>query len=101
MGFIKFLYFGGIGIIFCIVQLLVLIKTKKVWVKWLPVSLTVAGLLFCLASYLNLFWTNSSSVLAENQCFSLFLLTPVSLSLIGCLLGYIIYKLFNIFQKQL
>ena len=95
MGFIDFLYFGGIGIIFCIVQFLVLLKIKKIWIKWLPIGLTIAGLLFCLVLYLNLFWTNSSSVIAENQYFSLFLLKPISLSFIGCLLGFIIYKLYK------
>ena len=95
MGFIDFLYFGGIGIIFCIVQFLVLLKIKKNWIKWVPIALTLAGLLFCLVLYLNLFWTNSSSVIAENQYFSSFLLKPISLSFIGCLLGFIIYKLYK------
>ena len=95
MGFIDFLYFGGIGIIFCIVQFLVLLIIKKNWIKWLPIALTLAGLLFCLVLYLNLFWTNSSSVIAENQYFSSFLLKPISLSFIGCLLGFIIYKLYK------
>ena len=95
MRFINFLYFGGIGIIFAIVQFLILIKRKKTWVKWLPIGVNIIGLLFCLALYLNLFWTNSSSVLAENQYFSLFLLTPIILSFIGCLLGFVVYKLYK------
>ena len=91
----EFLCFGGIGTIFCIVQFLVLLKVKKNWIKYLPIALTIAGLLFCSILYLNLFWTNTSSVLAENQYFSLFLLKPISFSFIGCLLGFIIYKLYK------
>lgn len=30
MGFVDFLYLGGIGIIFCIVEFLVLLKIKKI-----------------------------------------------------------------------
>lgn len=94
-----FLYFGGIGIVFLVVQFIFISKAKKSWIKWLPTEVTVAGLLFCLVLYLNLFWTNSSSVIAENQYFALFLLIPCSLSFIGCLLGCIIYKLFSIFYE--
>lgn len=96
----SFLYFGGIGIIFCIVQFLILSKVKKSWIKWLPTGVTIAGLLFCLVLYLNLFWTNSSSVIGENQYLALFLITPCTLSFIGCLLGCIIYKLFNKFHEK-
>lgn len=95
----NFLYSGGIGIIFCIVQFLILLKINKSWIKWLPIGVVVTSLLFCLVLYLNLFWTNSPSVLAENKYFSLFLLTPISLSFIGCLLGYIINKLYSKFYK--
>lgn len=98
--FMKFLYFGDIGIIFCVVQFLILSKIKKSWIKWFPMAVTIAGLLFCLILYLNVFWTNSPSVISENQYFALFLLKPVSLSFIGCLLGCIIYKLCNRFYKQ-
>ena len=99
MEFTDFIYFVGIGIIFCIVQFLVLLKIKKKYIKWLPIGIPTAGFIFCLVLYLNLFWTNSSSVIAENQYFSLFLLKPISLSFIGCLLGFIIYKLYK-FCKQ-
>lgn len=90
-----FLYFGGIGIIFCIIQFFILNKTKKSWIKWLPMGVTIAGFLFCFVLYLNFFWTNSPSVIAENQYFALFLIIPVSFSFMGCLLGCIIYKLCN------
>ena len=92
MGFINFLYFRGIGVAFAIIQFLILLKIKRSWIKWLPTGVNIIALLFCLVLYLNLFWTNSSSVLAENQYFSLFLLTPISISFIGCLLGFIVYK---------
>lgn len=95
----RFLYFGGIGIIFCIVQFLILIKAKKCWIKWLPTGVTIAGLLFCLVLYLNLFWTNSPSVIAESQYLALFLIIPCSLSFVGCVVSCIIYKLFNRLHK--
>ena len=96
----EFLYYGGIGIIFCVVQFLILSKVKKSWIKWLPVGVSIAGFLFCFVLYFNLFWINSPSVIAENQYFALFLLTPVALSFTGCLLGCIIYNLCNRFYKQ-
>ena len=94
-----FLYFGGVGIIFCVVQFLILSKVKKAWIKWLPMGVTIAGFLFCFVLYLNLFWTNSPSVIAESQLLALVLIIPVSLSFMGCLLGYIIYKLCNTFKQ--
>lgn len=98
MGFIDFLYFGGIGVIFCIVQFLALLKIKKNCIKWLPIGIPTAGFIFCFVLYLNLFWTKSLSVLTENQYFSLFLLIPIIFSFIGSLFGYISYKLFNRFH---
>ena len=96
----EFLYFVGIGVVFCVVQFLILSKVKKSLIKWFPMGVTNAGLLFCLIVYLNIFGINSSSVFAENQYFALFLLTPVALSFTGCLLGCIIYNLCNRFYKQ-
>ena len=94
-----FLYFGGVGIIFCVVQFLILSKVKKAWIKWLSMGVTIAGFLFCFVLYLNLFWTNSPSVIAESQLLALVLIIPVSFSFMGCLLGYIIYKLCNTFKQ--
>ena len=93
----EFLYYGGIGIIFCVVQFLILSKVKKPWIKWLPVGVSITGFLFCFVLYLNLFWINSPSVIAESQFLALVLIIPVSFSFMGCLLGCIIYKLFNRF----
>ena len=95
-----FLYFGGIGIVFCVVQFLVLSKFKKHWIKWLPAGVTIAGLLFCLIAYLNVFWENTPDAIAENQSFALLFVIPCSLSFVGCLLGYIIHKILNRFDKQ-
>ena len=92
-----FLCLGGIGTIFCVVQFLILSKVKKYWIKWMPMGVTIAGFLFCFVLYLNLFWTNSPSVIAESQLLALVLIIPVSFSFIGCLLVCIIYKLCNRF----
>ena len=92
-----FLYLGGIGIIFCVVQFLILSKIKKYWIRWIPMGVTIAGFLFCFVLYLNLFWTNSPSVIAESQLLALVLIISVSFSFIGCLLGCIIYKFCNRF----
>lgn len=83
-----------IGLVFCVVQFLISKKTKKTWVKWLPIEGIIIGLLFCLIAYLNVFWTNSSSVISENQYLALILVMPFSSAFVGCLLGGIIYKLF-------
>ena len=93
----EFLYYGGIGIIFCVVQFLILSKVKKSWIKWLPVGVSIDGFLFCFVLYFNLFWISSPSVIAESQFLALVLIIPVSFSFMGCLLDCIIYKLFNRF----
>jgi len=95
-----FLYFGGIGIIFCVVQFLILSKVKKYWIRWIPIGITFISLLFCFILYLNVFGPNSQSVIAENQYFALFLAIPFSAAFIGCLLGGIICKLFSRFYEQ-
>ena len=82
-----FLYLGGIGIIFCVVQFLILSKVKKSWIKWLSVGVSIAGFLFCFVLYLNLFWINSPSVIAESQFLALVLIIPVSFSFIGLFIG--------------
>ena len=58
-------------------------------------GVAIGGLLFCLVVYLNVFWPNSPSVIAENQYFELFLLVPFSSAFIGSLLGIIIFKVLN------
>lgn len=93
----EFLYFVGIGVVFCVIQFLILSKVKKYWIKWIPMGVTIAGFLFCFVLYLNLFWTNSPSVIAESQLLALVLIISVSFSFIGCLLGCIIYKFCNRF----
>lgn len=96
----EFLILISIGFIFCIIQFFILNKLKKSWIKWTPIGITVSGLLFCLVLYLNLFWTNSSSVIAENQYLALILVNPFTTAFIGCLIGYIICWLFNKFNTQ-
>ena len=89
-----------IGFIFCIIQFGISNKLKKSWIKWTPIGITVIGLLFCLVLYLNLFWTNSSSVIAESQYLALILVKPFTTAFIGCLIGCIIFKLLSRLNKQ-
>ena len=95
----EFLILISIGFIFCIIQFCILRKLKRVWIKWIPIGTTVISLLFCFILYLNVFGTNSQSVIAENQYFALFLAIPFSAAFIGCLLDIIICKLFSIFYE--
>ena len=95
----EFLILISIDFIFCIIQFCILRKLKRVWIKWIPIGTTVISLLFCFILYLNVFGTNSQSVIAENQYFALFLAIPFSAAFIGCLLGIIICKLFSIFYE--
>lgn len=96
----EFLILISIGFIFCIIQFWISSKLKRSWIKWTPIGITVIGLVFCLVLYLNLFWTNSSSVIAENQYLALILVKPFTTAFIGCLIGYIICKLFSRLNKQ-
>lgn len=89
----------SIALIFCIIQFRILSKIKKTWIKAIPIGITVISLLWCFVLYLNLFWTNSESVIAENQYFALFLTIPFSTAFIGCLIGGIIYKLYSRLKK--
>lgn len=83
-----------IGLIFCVFQFLILKNIKKAWIKWLPIGVISLGLLFCLVAYLNVFWTDSASVISENQYLALFLVVPLGSAFAGCLFGGTIYKLF-------
>ncbi len=91
----KILSFITIGFIFCVLQFLISNKVKKTWVKWVPIGITVVGLLFCLVTYLSALWTLSPSVIAENQYFALFLAVPFSTGFLGCLFSIFITKLLN------
>lgn len=91
----EFLILISIGFIFCIIQFWTSSKLKKAWMKWIPIGITVTGLLFCFVLYLNLFWTNSPSVIAENQYLALVLVMPFTTAFIGCLIGNITCKLFS------
>ena len=84
-----------VGLVFCLVQLFILSKLKKVWIKYLPMEVAIGGLMFCLIGYLNIFWTNTPSVVSENQYLSVFLFVPFSGAFIGCILGIIIFQVLS------
>lgn len=88
-----------IGFIFCVIQFWISNKIKKAWIKCIPIGITVLGLLFCFVLYLNIFWTNSPSVIAENRLLAWILVIPFTTAFIGCLIGGITCKLFGKLNK--
>ncbi len=61
--------------------------------KFIPIAITIMGLLFCLATYLGAFGTGSPSVIAENQYFTMFLCIPIGGAFVGCLVGMLFMKM--------
>ena len=78
--------FLGFALLFGVIQM-VMSKVKRFAVKCVPIAITIAGLLFCLVTYLGAFGTSSPSVVAENQYFAMFLCIPIGGGFVGCLLG--------------
>ena len=48
----EILSFITIGFIFCVIQFLISSKVKNVWIKSLPIGVTIIGLLFCFIIYI-------------------------------------------------
>ena len=86
-------YFIGIIVIFCVLQFILSTKTNNALIKYLLITATTIGLLFCFVLYLGVFGPDSPSVIAENQYFAKFISVPIGASFIGCLLGLLIYTL--------
>lgn len=93
MVIINTFYFIGIIIIFCGLQFILSKTQKNVFIKYFLISAITIGLLFSVILYLNIFWTDSPSVIAENQYFAKFIGFYLIPSFIGCLLGLLSYKL--------
>ena len=87
------LIFLGFAIVFGAVQMLLSSKVKNALIKYLPIVVTVAGLLFCLVTYMGIFGTSSPSVVAENQYFAMFLCIPIGGAFVGSLLGLLLSKI--------
>lgn len=85
--------FIGIILILFALQFTLSTKVNNVFIEYLPISIIIIGLIFCLAAYIGAFGTNSLSVVAENQYFAMFLSVPLIASLIGSLIGILFYKL--------
>ena len=81
------LYFLVPVILFGVFQGFISAKLNGRILQYVPLALTLCGLMFCLAIYLGLFGTGSPSVIAENRYFSMFLSIPVSGAFVGCLAG--------------
>ena len=87
------LIFLGFAIVFGVVQMLLSSKVRNALIKHLPIVVTVAGLLFCLVTYMGIFGTSSPSVIAENQYFAMFLCIPIGGAFVGSLLGLLLSKI--------
>ena len=87
------LIFLGFAIVFGAVQMLLSSKVRNALFKYLPIAVTVAGLLFCLVTYMGIFGTSSPSVVAENQYFAMFLCIPIGGAFVGSLLGLLLSKI--------
>lgn len=64
-------------------------STKLKKIKYLPIIMLAAGLIFCVVIYFGKFGSNSSSVIAENQYFATFLAVPLIAGLAGCVLAHL------------
>ena len=62
-----FFIFFGFAIVFGTFQMLLFNKVRNALIKYLPIAVTLVGLLFCLVTYMGIFGTGSPSVVAENQ----------------------------------
>ena len=82
----------GIAILFFMVQLILCLKAKKTILKYIPITLTLCGLLFCLVTYMGIFGTRSSSVIDENQAFAIFLSILLAAGFIGIIFGFLLSK---------
>ena len=87
------LIFLGFAIVFGAVQMLLSSKVRNALIRYLPIVVTVAGLLFCLVTYMGIFGTSSPSVVAENQSFAMFLCIPIGGAFVGSLLGLLLSKI--------
>ena len=87
------LIFFGFAIVFGAVQMLLSGKARNALIRYLPMAVTVVGLLFCLVTYMGIFGTSSPSVVAENQYFALFLCIPIGGAFVGSLLGMLLSKI--------
>lgn len=85
--------FLGFAVFFGAIQMLISKMVKSTVVKYVPIAITIAGLLFCLVTYLGAFGTSSPSVVAENQYFAMFLCIPIGGAFVGCLLGMLFEKM--------
>ncbi len=85
--------FAGLTAGFFVLQVILLSKGKKAVVKSIPSVLLIAGLLFCLITYMGVLGPSSTSVMAENQSFAKFLAAHMIAGLAGCALGAIFTKM--------
>ena len=83
--------FLGFALFFGVIQM-VMSKVKSFAVKYVPIAITTAGLLFCLVTYLGAFGMSSPSVVAENQYLAMVLCIPIGGGFVGCLLGILFSK---------
>lgn len=83
----------GFVVVFGAVQMLLSRKARSALISYLPLAVTIVGLLFCLAVYANFFETTSPSVIAENRYFARFLCIPIGSAFVGSLSGLLLSRL--------
>lgn len=87
--------FLGVAIFFGAIQVIISKNVNSTVVRYLPIAITIAGLLFCLVTYMGAFGTYSSSVVAENRYFAIVLCIPIGGAFVGCLLGMLFIKMID------
>ena len=92
---ISAMIFLGFALFFGVIQIIILKKVNSTVVRYLPTSITIAGLLFCLVTYMGAFGTYSPSVVAENRYFAIVLCIPIGGAFVGCLLGMLFMKMID------
>lgn len=85
--------FLGFAVFWGVIQIIISKKVNSTVVRYLPIAITIAGLLFCLVTYLGAFGTYSPSVVAENRYFAIVLCIPIGGAFVGCLLGMLFIKM--------
>lgn len=91
-------------ILFCIIQIVLMKKVNKKWVKFLPTAIGGAGVVIGVAIYYIsyipfLLDTQSQSVLSENQYLALMICVLFTPCLVGSLLGVVLAKFLG--KKQI
>ncbi len=87
-----YVVFIGIAAVFFGLQFLLSSKVRNTMVRSIPTAILIAGLLFCLVTYMNV-GVSSTSVIAENQSFAGFFALHIAVAMAGCMAGAIFTRI--------